>query len=209
SGHTAAAPPSSVIKSRRLNGSNCIDARQPDPIRKLSYWRGCVRWHGSYFTTREPVLVRFGHSRRSRLSGKLPHVRLAPKVTDALRRRERTRCAIFGHASNKSAPCTSRYSWARVRCVIGGNRRQMHRTASDHALICRGCWDQMGVPIPIRGPLAVPFRIFGVTQSKMNPNICTICERAFRRVQKHQHVTAVVTILFADIRGYTRLSERM
>jgi adenylate cyclase len=67
----------------------------------------------------------------------------------------------------------------------------------------------MGVPIPIRGPLAVPFRIFGITQSKMNPNICTICERAFRRVQKHQHVTAIVTILFADIRGYTRLSERM
>lgn len=118
-------------------------------------------------------------------------------------------CAIFGHASNKGAPCTSRYSWARVRCVIGGNRRQMHRTASDHALVCRGCWDQMGVPIPIRGPLAVPFRIFGITQSKMNPNICTICERAFRRVQKQQHVTAIVTILFADIRGYTRLSERM
>jgi len=67
----------------------------------------------------------------------------------------------------------------------------------------------MGVPIPIRGPLAVPFRIFGITQSKMNPNICTICERAFRRVQKQQHVTAIVTILFADIRGYTRLSERM
>ena len=82
-------------------------------------------------------------------------------------------------------------------------------TARDHALICRGCWDQMSVPIPIRGPLAVPLRIFGVTQSKMNPNICTICERAFRRVKKHRHVSATVTILFADIRGYTRLSERM
>ncbi len=31
------------------------NARQLDPIRKLSYWRGCVRWHGSYFTTRQPV----------------------------------------------------------------------------------------------------------------------------------------------------------
>jgi adenylate cyclase len=67
----------------------------------------------------------------------------------------------------------------------------------------------MSVPIPIRGPLAVPFRIFGITQSKMNPNICTICERAFRRVKKQRHVSATATIVFADIRGYTQLSERV
>jgi len=85
----------------------------------------------------------------------------------------------------------------------------MSRTARGHAHICRGCWDQMSVPIPIRGPLAVPFRIFGITQSKMNPNICTICERAFRRVKKHRHISATATILFADIRGYTRLSDRI
>ena len=65
------------------------------------------------------------------------------------------------------------------------------------------------MPIPIRGPFAVPFRVFGVTQSKMNPDICTICEHSFRRVKKHRHISAVATILFADIRGYTRLSERM
>ena len=56
SGHAAAAPPSSVMNSRRFNGSNCIDARQPDPIRKLSHWRGCVRWCRIYFTTRQPSL---------------------------------------------------------------------------------------------------------------------------------------------------------
>ncbi len=67
----------------------------------------------------------------------------------------------------------------------------------------------MSVPIPIRGPLAVPFRIFGITRSKMNPNICTICERAFRRVKKHRHISATATILFADIRGFTRLSDRI
>jgi len=67
----------------------------------------------------------------------------------------------------------------------------------------------MKVPIPIRGPLSVPFRIVGISQSKMNPNICTICERAFRRVKKQQHISAEVSILFADIRGFTQLSEKI
>ena len=79
----------------------------------------------------------------------------------------------------------------------------------DPALICLGCWDQMRMPIPIRGPLSVPFRVCGITQSKMNPNICTICERSFRYVKKERHVSVSATILFADIRGYTDMTERM
>jgi adenylate cyclase len=67
----------------------------------------------------------------------------------------------------------------------------------------------MKMPIPIRGPLAIPFRAFGITRSKMNPNICTICERSFRRIKGKQHITATATILFADIRGYTHLSDRI
>ena len=77
------------------------------------------------------------------------------------------------------------------------------------ARYCRGCWDQMHMPIPIRGPLAIPFSVCGITRSKMNPNICTICERSFSYVTKQKHISATATILFADIRGYTRLSERM
>lgn len=77
------------------------------------------------------------------------------------------------------------------------------------ASICRGCWDQMHVPIPIRGALALPFRAFGITRSKMNPNICTICERSFRYVKKQRHINARATILFADMRGFTLLSERI
>ncbi len=65
------------------------------------------------------------------------------------------------------------------------------------------------MPIPIRGALALPFRICGITQSKMNPNICTICERSFRYVKKQRHISADASILFADIRGYTQLSARM
>lgn len=85
----------------------------------------------------------------------------------------------------------------------------MDAVSSRSTYICRGCWDQMHVPIPIRGVLAMPFRAFGITRSKMNPNICTICERSFRYVKKQSHISANATILFADIRGFTDLSEHM
>ena len=85
----------------------------------------------------------------------------------------------------------------------------MSKTVRAPALICLGCWDQMRMPIPIRGPLSVPFRVCGITRSKMNPNICTICERSFRYVKKERHISVPASILFADIRGYTDLTERM
>jgi len=85
----------------------------------------------------------------------------------------------------------------------------MVSAVSNEARICRGCWDQMHMPVPIRGPLALPFRAVGITQSKMNPNICTICERSFRYVKKERHISASASILFADIRGFTQLSERV
>lgn len=73
--------------------------------------------------------------------------------------------------------------------------------------ICKGCWTQMRVPIPIRGVLSLPLRLTGVRISRMNPNLCTLCETKFRSIKKAQQVTVRATVLFADVRGYTSLSE--
>jgi hypothetical protein len=68
-----------VMKSRRFNGSNCIDARQPDPTRKLSHSRGCVRWAWELFhnppTCLSPVRVRIGRGGMSALSPFYPQLR--------------------------------------------------------------------------------------------------------------------------------------
>ena len=78
---------------------------------------------------------------------------------------------------------------------------------SNQATICKGCWQQMHVPVPLRGIASVPFRAFGIRPSRMNPNTCTICEMMFTRVMKARQVEMEATILFADLRGYTSLSQ--
>jgi len=65
----------------------------------------------------------------------------------------------------------------------------------------------MRVPVPIRGPFSLPLRLFGIKISRMNPNLCTICESMFTRVKKSKQVPIQATVLFADVRGYTTLSE--
>src|SRR6266481_411081 len=75
--------------------------------------------------------------------------------------------------------------------------------------ICKGCWQQMHLPVPLRGMLSVPFRAFGIRPSKMNPNTCTICELMFTRVMRARKVTIDATVLFADLRGYTGLSQSL
>ena len=44
------------------------------------------------------------------------------------------------------------------------------------SIICKGCMAQLHMPVVIRGILSIPFRLFGVKPSRMNPNICTMCE---------------------------------
>lgn len=66
----------------------------------------------------------------------------------------------------------------------------------------------MHMPIPIRGPLSIPLRLLGIKKSQMNPNLCTICETNFTKVKKKKQLVISATILFADLRGYTSLSEK-
>ena len=73
--------------------------------------------------------------------------------------------------------------------------------------ICKGCWHQMHLPVPLRGVASVPFRAFGIRPSRMNPNTCTVCEMMFTRVMRARKITIDATVLFADLRGYTSLSQ--
>jgi len=75
------------------------------------------------------------------------------------------------------------------------------------ATICQGCWQQMHMPVFLRGVASVPFRAFGIRPSRMNPNTCTICEMMFTKLMKARQVTIEATVLFADLRGYTGLSQ--
>jgi len=75
------------------------------------------------------------------------------------------------------------------------------------AIICQGCWQQMHVPVPLRGLASVPFRAFGIRPSRMNPNTCTIYELMLTKVMKARQVVVDATVLFADLRGYTGLSQ--
>ncbi len=43
----------------------------------------------------------------------------------------------------------------------------------------------------------------------MHPNLCTICESMFTKVKKSKQISISTTILFADLRGYTNLSQQI
>jgi adenylate cyclase len=74
-------------------------------------------------------------------------------------------------------------------------------------LLCKGCWQNLKLPVPLRGVASVPFRAVGIRPSRMNPHTCTICETMFERVMKARQIEIDATILFADLRGYTSLSQ--
>ena len=81
--------------------------------------------------------------------------------------------------------------------------------AQPQSLLCKGCWQNLHLPVALRGPLAVPFRVVGLRPSRMNPNTCTFCELMFSRVMRATKITIDATILFADLRAYTQLSQKL
>jgi adenylate cyclase len=77
------------------------------------------------------------------------------------------------------------------------------------SLICKGCWQNLHLPVPLRGIASLPFRVFGLKPSRMNPNTCTFCELAFTTIMRARNVDIDATVMFADLRGYTSLTETL
>jgi class 3 adenylate cyclase len=77
------------------------------------------------------------------------------------------------------------------------------------ARVCKGCRQQLHLPVPLRGVASFPFRAIGIRPSRMNPNICTICEKMFTTIMQARKVSIDVTVMFADLRDYTVLSRTL
>jgi adenylate cyclase len=100
----------------------------------------------------------------------------------------------------------------RLQPIVGSTGQptrepRMTMAALQQSRFCKGCWEQMHLPVPLRGVISAPFRAFGVRPSRMNPNTCTICELMFTKVMRARKITIDATIMFADLRGYTGLSQ--
>src|SRR6516225_10543117 len=118
------------------------------------------------------------------------------------------------HADKRSAPtrCAKGLAYPRCQFYTGyiKNREQVWYLMAQHqSRICLGCWQQMHLPVPLRGVFSAPFRVFGIRPSRMNPNTCTSCELMFKTVMRARTVTIDATVLFADLRGYTSLSQTL
>ena len=77
------------------------------------------------------------------------------------------------------------------------------------SLLCVGCWQNLHVPVALRGIASIPFRLVGLRPSRMNPNTCTFCEIAFTKVMRARNVTIDASVFFADLRGYTNLTRNL
>jgi hypothetical protein len=56
-------------------------------------------------------------------------------------------------------------------------------------------------------PLSIPFKLLGIKITRMNPNLCNICETMFTKIKRKKQLIIPATVFFADLRGYTNLSQ--
>jgi adenylate cyclase len=87
-----------------------------------------------------------------------------------------------------------------------GGDPAFHRTRRMFSLLpssprCRVCQS------PFHGPGGFVMRFAGRSPAKMNPNLCGMCERFARTHPGGAEIP--LSLLFADIRGSTRLAETM
>src|SRR5438552_14592820 len=101
---------------------------------------------------------------------------------------------------------TISHSLFRVQSAAPARQCAMARPRS---LLCVGCWQQLKLPVPLHGIASAPFRVVGIKPSRMNPNTCTICELAFTKIMRARNVTIDATVFFADLRGYTTLTQTL
>src|SRR5690349_9912602 len=93
--------------------------------------------------------------------------------------------------------------------VQSGRPARQCGMARPRTLLCMGCWQNLHVPVALRGVASIPFRMVGLKPSRMNPNTCTFCELAFTKVMRARNVTIDATVFFADLRGYTTLTRTL
>jgi adenylate cyclase len=66
------------------------------------------------------------------------------------------------------------------------------------ASVCRVC------NTVLKGPLGYLFHLFGIRRSSHNPNVCNRCDAHLQ-----EGTTVEVTVLFADLTGFTRLTSEL
>ena len=75
------------------------------------------------------------------------------------------------------------------------------------ARICRGCWQQLHLPVPLRGVASLPFPPFRHSSEPDEPQHLHGLRADVHAGDEARKVSIDATILFADLRGYTSLSQ--
>ena len=85
--------------------------------------------------------------------------------------------------------------------ALGWIRRAFFVLAA-RSRICKGRWQQLRLPVPLRGIAALPFESSGFGPSRMNRNTRTVFEMIFTKVMRATKVSV-------DVRALLRVSSEL